>query len=247
MARGYVARRLLRRVVLKGRLLGLRKPFVGRVAEAVVGLSQGCDPDVEGNKAQLLEEISREEERFTATIAAGSLQPYLHSIFTYCTEQAPTAPTPREVPPMLRWVRNRYRFVLSVTRKPGRGTHQGCWCTCRGECAGEASEEGRGCGGHDAWRRCLPDVRHVRVPPRAHAGGGGRPRACSGRGGLPSCHGAAAHPLKGALPACFFSAVLDVRLLHTLFVFDSLHACCLPSLAPLLKSLYSHAVHLCLL
>ena len=73
VSRGYVARRLLRRVVLKGRLLGIRKPFVGSVAEAVVSLSQGCDPAVEGNKSRLLEEISREEGRFTATISAGAL------------------------------------------------------------------------------------------------------------------------------------------------------------------------------
>lgn len=75
IARGYVARRLLRRVVLKGRLLGIRKPFVAQVADAAVSLSHGCDPGVEKNRARLLEEITREEERFTATIAAGAWIP----------------------------------------------------------------------------------------------------------------------------------------------------------------------------
>jgi alanyl-tRNA synthetase len=75
VSRGYVVRRLLRRVVLKGRLLGLRKPFVAAVAEAVVALSRGCDPAVEGNRKRLTEEITREEERFTATISAGTLIP----------------------------------------------------------------------------------------------------------------------------------------------------------------------------
>lgn len=83
VSRGYVARRLLRRVVLKGRLLGLRKPFVGAVAESVVQLSQACDPAVEGNRGRLLEEISREEERFTATIAAGTWIPNKYTKHTH--------------------------------------------------------------------------------------------------------------------------------------------------------------------
>lgn len=74
VGRGYVVRRLLRRVVLKGRLLGLRKPFVAAVAQAAVKLSGGCDPAVEANWEKMVkEEISREEERFTATITAGSV------------------------------------------------------------------------------------------------------------------------------------------------------------------------------
>jgi alanyl-tRNA synthetase len=71
VGRGYVARRLLRRVVLKGRLLGISEPFVAAVADAAIKLSPECDPAVEKHRQRVLDEISREEERFLATITAG--------------------------------------------------------------------------------------------------------------------------------------------------------------------------------
>jgi alanyl-tRNA synthetase len=46
LGRGYVVRRLLRRVVLKGRLLGVKKPFVAEVAKVAIDMSGDCDPDV---------------------------------------------------------------------------------------------------------------------------------------------------------------------------------------------------------
>jgi alanyl-tRNA synthetase len=46
VGRGYVVRRLLRRVVLKGRLLGIQRLFTRDVAEVAVQLSGGCDPQV---------------------------------------------------------------------------------------------------------------------------------------------------------------------------------------------------------
>ncbi len=46
VGRGYVVRRLLRRVVMKGRLLGIRDIFTPQVAQVAVELSGGCDPQV---------------------------------------------------------------------------------------------------------------------------------------------------------------------------------------------------------
>lgn len=71
VGRGYVARRLLRRVVLKGRLLGISRPFVPAVAAVAITLSPGCDPAVVENRERVLTEVAREEERFLGTIAAG--------------------------------------------------------------------------------------------------------------------------------------------------------------------------------
>lgn len=71
VGRGYVARRLLRRVVLKCRLLGISKPFVSAVADVAVALSPGCDPQVAKGRERVIAEIAREEERFLGTIAAG--------------------------------------------------------------------------------------------------------------------------------------------------------------------------------
>lgn len=46
LGRGYIVRRLLRRVVLKGRLLGVKKPFVAEVAQVAIDMSGDCDPEV---------------------------------------------------------------------------------------------------------------------------------------------------------------------------------------------------------
>lgn len=46
VGRGYVVRRLLRRVVMKGRLLGIEKLFTAECAKVAVELSGGCDPQV---------------------------------------------------------------------------------------------------------------------------------------------------------------------------------------------------------
>lgn len=46
VGRGYVVRRLLRRVVMKGRLLGIRDQFTSQVAEVAINLSAACDPQV---------------------------------------------------------------------------------------------------------------------------------------------------------------------------------------------------------
>jgi alanyl-tRNA synthetase len=39
-------RRLIRRVVMKGRLLGIKGAFLADVARVAVGLSGACDPQV---------------------------------------------------------------------------------------------------------------------------------------------------------------------------------------------------------
>ena len=46
VGRGYIVRRLLRRVVMKGRLLGITQTFTPKVAEVAVQLSGACDPQV---------------------------------------------------------------------------------------------------------------------------------------------------------------------------------------------------------
>ncbi|GFR49666.1 hypothetical protein Agub_g11812, partial [Astrephomene gubernaculifera] len=69
--RGYVLRRLLRRVVMKGRLLGIRGVFTPRVAEVAVALSGPCDPRVAENATRIYEEMAREEALFAATLERG--------------------------------------------------------------------------------------------------------------------------------------------------------------------------------
>ena len=46
VGRGYVVRRLLRRVVMKGRLLGVKELLTAEVAKVAIELSEACDPMV---------------------------------------------------------------------------------------------------------------------------------------------------------------------------------------------------------
>ncbi|EFJ50164.1 hypothetical protein VOLCADRAFT_89008 [Volvox carteri f. nagariensis] len=72
--RGYVLRRLLRRVVMKGRLLGIREVFTPAVAAVAVGLSGPCDPAVQKNAQRIYDELAREEGLFVATLERGQKQ-----------------------------------------------------------------------------------------------------------------------------------------------------------------------------
>ncbi|XP_024991586.1 alanine--tRNA ligase, chloroplastic/mitochondrial isoform X3 [Cynara cardunculus var. scolymus] len=79
IGRGYVVRRLIRRAVRTGRLLGIRGDekgniegaFLPIVAEKVIDLSSEIDPDVKTRKARILEELKREELRFVVTLERG--------------------------------------------------------------------------------------------------------------------------------------------------------------------------------
>lgn len=71
IGRGYIVRRLLRRVIVKGALLGIENVFTPQIAAVVISLSQGCDPRVNDNADRILEEMRCEEERFRKTLAAG--------------------------------------------------------------------------------------------------------------------------------------------------------------------------------
>jgi len=74
VGRGYVVRRLLRRVIMKGRLLGIREVFTPGVAEVVVSLSGPCDPAVAKNADNIYRELTLEEERFSQTLERGQKQ-----------------------------------------------------------------------------------------------------------------------------------------------------------------------------
>lgn len=70
--RGYVIRRLLRRAVRFGRVLGVHEPFLYQVAGAVVKQMGGSYPDLVQRQEHVLKVIRSEEERFLETLAQGS-------------------------------------------------------------------------------------------------------------------------------------------------------------------------------
>ena len=71
LGRGYILRRLLRRVVRHGRLLGISKPFLVAMGEAAIALMQGAYPQLKERKDVILTELQREEARFLETLERG--------------------------------------------------------------------------------------------------------------------------------------------------------------------------------
>ncbi|XP_010028808.1 alanine--tRNA ligase, chloroplastic/mitochondrial isoform X2 [Eucalyptus grandis] len=79
IGRGYVVRRLIRRVVRTGRLLGIRGDcrenlegaFLPAIAEKVIDFGTHIDSDVKARAPRILEEIKREEYRFVQTLERG--------------------------------------------------------------------------------------------------------------------------------------------------------------------------------
>lgn len=79
IGRGYVVRRLIRRAVRTGRLLGIKGDgkgnldgaFLPTIAEKAIELSTHIDPDLKSRSSRILEELQREELRFVQTLERG--------------------------------------------------------------------------------------------------------------------------------------------------------------------------------
>ncbi|MEG4318252.1 MULTISPECIES: alanine--tRNA ligase [unclassified Microcoleus] len=71
VGRGYILRRLIRRVVRHGRLIGIQGEFTVRVAESAIALSEAAYPNVRQREAQIKAELAREEAQFLKTLERG--------------------------------------------------------------------------------------------------------------------------------------------------------------------------------
>ncbi len=71
LGRGYVARRLIRRVVRHGKLIGIKKCFLANLAESVIELMGSCYPEIVERKKIIYSELEREEKRFLETLERG--------------------------------------------------------------------------------------------------------------------------------------------------------------------------------
>ncbi|PSB13667.1 alanine--tRNA ligase [filamentous cyanobacterium CCP2] len=71
LGRGYVLRRLIRRVVRHGRLIGIDREFTSEVAETAIALSEGAYPDVRKRAQVIKTELHAEEDRFRKTLDRG--------------------------------------------------------------------------------------------------------------------------------------------------------------------------------
>ncbi len=71
LGRGYILRRLIRRMVRHGRLLGITDQFLPHIANVGINLMQNNYPDLKNNNDLILNEIKIEEIRFRETLERG--------------------------------------------------------------------------------------------------------------------------------------------------------------------------------
>ncbi|CAD5978489.1 Alanine--tRNA ligase, chloroplastic/mitochondrial [Planktothrix rubescens] len=71
IGRGYIVRRLIRRVVRHGRLIGINQEFTTQVAETAIQLSEAVYPNVRQRETAIKAELQREETRFLETLERG--------------------------------------------------------------------------------------------------------------------------------------------------------------------------------
>ena len=70
--RGYVLRRIMRRAIQQGRVLGLEPPYLGRFAEQVIELMGGAYPHLEAERDSIMRWVGDEEESFGRTLDRGT-------------------------------------------------------------------------------------------------------------------------------------------------------------------------------
>lgn len=76
--RGYVLRRLLRRAIRHGRLLGIRRPFMVEMADVVSSVFSHAYPELVARRNHIYKVISSEEERFLERLDQGTTM--LHEV-----------------------------------------------------------------------------------------------------------------------------------------------------------------------
>jgi alanyl-tRNA synthetase len=72
--RGYVLRKILRRGIRHGRILGQEKPFMFEMVNAVRDQMAGAYPELAGSADRVARVVRAEEDRFGRTLALGSKQ-----------------------------------------------------------------------------------------------------------------------------------------------------------------------------
>jgi alanyl-tRNA synthetase len=69
--RGYVLRRVIRRAVRHGRLLGIEDPFMHKVLDGVIAAMVDTYPDIAKNQSYIQMALANEEKSFSATLDRG--------------------------------------------------------------------------------------------------------------------------------------------------------------------------------
>ena len=69
--RGYVLRRLIRRAIRFGRLIGIERDFLVDLAEIVITLNESDYPLLREKEASIFDELSKEETKFKKSLEKG--------------------------------------------------------------------------------------------------------------------------------------------------------------------------------
>jgi len=72
--RGYIMRRILRRAVRHGRLLGRQEPFLADLSTVVIDTMKGAYPYLEERRREIFSVVASEERQFQRTLDAGVVQ-----------------------------------------------------------------------------------------------------------------------------------------------------------------------------
>jgi alanyl-tRNA synthetase len=83
--RGYVLRRVMRRAVQQGRVLGLEAPWLGRFAERTIEMMAGAYPELATERETIMRWVGDEETAFGRTLDRGSQ--LLEQLITEAKEQ----------------------------------------------------------------------------------------------------------------------------------------------------------------
>ena len=74
VGRNYVARMIIRRAARFGTKIGLKEPFLAKVAEAVIATYGSFYTELEKSRGAILDNLTREEIRFARTVETGTAQ-----------------------------------------------------------------------------------------------------------------------------------------------------------------------------
>ncbi|OGY85943.1 MAG: hypothetical protein A2233_00415 [Candidatus Kerfeldbacteria bacterium RIFOXYA2_FULL_38_24] len=68
---GYIVRRLIRRSIIEGRKIGLKKLFITEVGKVIIQEYQTAYPELKQNSAKIIQAFSEEEKKFQTTLDKG--------------------------------------------------------------------------------------------------------------------------------------------------------------------------------
>ena len=71
---GYILRRLIRKAIRLGKVLGIEENFTAKLAEVVIKNYSDSYPELEQNKEKILDGLKLEEEKFKATLGKGLIK-----------------------------------------------------------------------------------------------------------------------------------------------------------------------------